>query len=189
MTLDFGVLCFKFSLLWCVLHLLTYMCVLPLKGAIKGMKFPKLSSFAFWSRAMINPQWLELPIPRVNFRGPKEIRVIEVRPYLAFFFFFLLLAFWPLSCWAQIYPAFANIVDPDQLASEKPTDLDLQCLSFSMWIYINNLDQIIWLAENWKWAWHLNLFSMTRVKAVVLVLYVLGMVLCLITTPLTPTFI
>ena len=25
----------------------------------------------------------------------------------------------PLSCWAQIYPSFANSVDPDQLASEK----------------------------------------------------------------------
>ena len=33
-----------------------------------------------------------------------------------------------------------------------------------MWIYINNLDQVNWLAENEKWAWHLNLFSMTRVK-------------------------
>ena len=31
--------------------------------------------------------------------------------------------------------------------------------------YINNLDQVIWLAENYKWAWHLNLFSMTRVKS------------------------
>ena len=30
--------------------------------------------------------------------------------------------------------------------------------------YIHNLDQVIWLAENWKWARHLNLFSMTRVK-------------------------
>ena len=33
-----------------------------------------------------------------------------------------------------------------------------------MWIYINNLDQVIWLAENQKWARHLNLFSMTRVN-------------------------
>ena len=40
----------------------------------------------------------------------------------------------------------------------------MHCLTFSMWIYINNLDQVIWLAENWKWAWHHNLFSMTRVK-------------------------
>ena len=24
---------------------------------------------------------------------------------------------WPLSCWAQIYPAFSNNVDPDQLAA------------------------------------------------------------------------
>ena len=27
--------------------------------------------------------------------------------------------FLPLSCWTQIYPAFANSVDPDQLASEE----------------------------------------------------------------------
>ena len=25
----------------------------------------------------------------------------------------------PLSCWTQIYPAFENSVDPDQLASEE----------------------------------------------------------------------
>ena len=31
---------------------------------------------------------------------------------------------------------------------KKPTDLDLHCLSFSIWICINNLDQVIWLAEN-----------------------------------------
>ena len=66
-----------------------------------------------------------------------------------------------MSCWARIYPAFANSVDPDQW---KPTDLDLHCLSFSMWIYINILDQVIWQAENWKWAWHLYLFGMTRVN-------------------------
>ena len=48
----------------------------------------------------------------------------------------------------QIYPAFANSVDPDQLAFEKPTDLDLHFLPFSMWIYINNLDKVIWLAES-----------------------------------------
>ena len=69
-----------------------------------------------------------------------------------------------LSCWAGGCPAFANSVDPDQLASKKPTDLDLHCLPFSMWIYINNLDQVFWLAENFKRVWHLNLFSRTRVK-------------------------
>ena len=31
---------------------------------------------------------------------------------------------------------------------KKPTDLDLHCLSLSIWICINNLDQVIWLAEN-----------------------------------------
>ena len=29
--------------------------------------------------AMINPQWLELPISRTNFHGPKDVRVTEVR--------------------------------------------------------------------------------------------------------------
>ena len=46
---------------------------------------------------------------------------------------------------------------------KKPTDLDLHCLPFSTWNRINNLHQVIWLADN-KWSWHLNLFSMTRVK-------------------------
>ena len=45
----------------------------------------------------------------------------------------------------------ANSADPDQ----KPTDLDLHCLPWNIWICINNLDQVIWLAENWKWVWHL----------------------------------
>ena len=31
---------------------------------------------------------------------------------------------------------------------KKPIDLDLHCLLLSMWININNLDQVIWLAEN-----------------------------------------
>ena len=33
---------------------------------------------------MINPQWLELPMSRTNFHGPKDVRVIEVRLYFAF---------------------------------------------------------------------------------------------------------
>ena len=45
------------------------------------------------------------------------------------------------------------------------TDLDLHCLSLNMWISVKNQDWVIWLAGNWKWAWHLNLFSMTRVKS------------------------
>ena len=56
--------------------------------------------------------------------------------------------FLPWRCWIGIYPAFANSVDPDQLASKKPTDLDLHCGQVSMRIYINNLDQVIWFAEN-----------------------------------------
>ena len=48
----------------------------------------------------------------------------------------------PCPAEPPICPAFENSIDPDQLASEeeKPTNLDLHCLSFSMSIYINNLD-------------------------------------------------
>ena len=34
----------------------------------------------------------------------------------------------------------ANSVDPDQL---KPTDLELHCLSFCMWMCVNKLDQVL----------------------------------------------
>ena len=37
---------------------------------------------------------------------------------------------------------------PLQTVLKKPTDLDLHCLPSSMWIYSNNRDQVIWLAEN-----------------------------------------
>ena len=30
---------------------------------------------------LINPHWLELPLSRTNFHGPKGVRVIEVRLY------------------------------------------------------------------------------------------------------------
>ena len=43
--------------------------------------FPKLSLFASWPGAMINPQWLELLISRTNFHGPIDVRAIEVRLY------------------------------------------------------------------------------------------------------------
>ena len=43
--------------------------------------FPKLSSFASWPGAMINPQWLELPMSRTYFHGPKDVRAIETRLY------------------------------------------------------------------------------------------------------------
>ena len=43
--------------------------------------FPKLSLFASWTGAMTNPQWLELPMFRTNFHGPKDVRAIEVRLY------------------------------------------------------------------------------------------------------------
>ena len=36
---------------------------------------------------MINPQWLELPMSRTNFHGPKAVRAIEVRLYVFDFFY------------------------------------------------------------------------------------------------------
>ena len=47
----------------------------------KSKRFPKLSLFASWTGAMSNPQWLELPMSRTNFHGPKDVRAIEVRLY------------------------------------------------------------------------------------------------------------
>ena len=35
---------------------------------------------------MINPHWLELPMSRVNFHGPKDAQAIEVRLYKLFKF-------------------------------------------------------------------------------------------------------
>ena len=35
-----------------------------------------------------------------------------------------------------------------QKEQKKPTDLDLHCLLSSIWICMNNLDRVIWLAEN-----------------------------------------
>ena len=34
---------------------------------------------------MINPQWLELPVSRTDFHGPKDVRAIEVRLYMLIF--------------------------------------------------------------------------------------------------------
>ena len=36
---------------------------------------------------MINPQWLELPMSRTNFHGPKDVRAIEVRLYFGWLHF------------------------------------------------------------------------------------------------------
>ena len=47
--------------------------------------FPKLLPFTSWPGAVINPQWLELPISRTNLHGPKDVRAIEVRLYLRYY--------------------------------------------------------------------------------------------------------
>ena len=40
--------------------------------------FPILSPFISWAGAMINPQGLKLPMSRINFYRPKDVRAIEV---------------------------------------------------------------------------------------------------------------
>ena len=42
---------------------------------------------------------------------------------------------------------------------QKPTDLDLHCLTLSIWICINKLDQAIWLAKNYMWACGILIYS------------------------------
>ena len=46
-----------------------------------GKKIPKLSPFTFWLGTIINSQWLEPPMSRTTFYGPKDVRAIEVRLY------------------------------------------------------------------------------------------------------------
>ena len=48
----------------------------------RSKKFPNLSPFASWPCAIINPQWLELPISQTNFHGPNDVRAIEVRLHM-----------------------------------------------------------------------------------------------------------
>ena len=45
-------------------------------------KLPNLLLFASWPGTMIIPQWLELPMSRTLFHGPKGVRAIEIRLYL-----------------------------------------------------------------------------------------------------------
>ena len=44
---------------------------------------PKLSYYASWPDAMINPQWLELLMSRTYFYGPKDVRAIDIRRYFS----------------------------------------------------------------------------------------------------------
>ena len=44
--------------------------------------FPELAIFASRPGAMINLHWLELPMARTIFQGPKGVRAIEVRLYI-----------------------------------------------------------------------------------------------------------
>ena len=65
-------------------------------------RYPNLSSFDSWPDAIINSQYLELPISRTNIHVPREIRGIQVK-----------IVFVPF--WKGIYSirnAFAPRVDP-----------------------------------------------------------------------------
>ena len=52
---------------------------------------------------------------------------------------------------------------------QKPTCLDQHCLSVCVWINIKSLDQVIWLAGGWGWAWRLDVFSVTGFNTAMLV--------------------
>ena len=50
----------------------------------RSIDFPELVIFASRPGVMINLHWLELPMARTLFHGPKDVRATEVRLYLAF---------------------------------------------------------------------------------------------------------
>ena len=56
--------------------------------------------------------------------------------------------FQPLSCWACIYPAFANSVDPHQLASSEANWSGCALLAIKYVNLYQKLNQVIWMAEN-----------------------------------------
>ena len=76
---------FYHEIVCCVYSLLIeaiLMSTLNIQSLCRNRKdFLKLSQFASWTGAMINPQWLELSMSRTNFQGPKDVRAIEVRLY------------------------------------------------------------------------------------------------------------
>ena len=58
------------------------MSTLNIQVLCRSIDFPELAIFASRPGAMINLHWLELPIARTIFHGPKGVRAIEVRLYL-----------------------------------------------------------------------------------------------------------
>ena len=50
----------------------------------RSIDFPELAIFASRPGAMINLDWLELPMALTIFHGPKGVRAIEVRLYFLF---------------------------------------------------------------------------------------------------------
>ena len=62
------------------------MSTLNIQSLCRNLKrFPKIIAICFLNWFLINPQWLELPMSRTNFHGPKDVRAIEVRLYIEHF--------------------------------------------------------------------------------------------------------
>ena len=57
------------------------MTTLNIQLLCRTIDFPELAIFASRPGAMINLHWLELPMARTIFHGPKGVRAIEVRLY------------------------------------------------------------------------------------------------------------
>ena len=60
-------------------------CLMSTQHTVVVQKIKKTSVnyhyFASWPSAMINPQWLELLISRINFHGPEDVRATEILLY------------------------------------------------------------------------------------------------------------
>ena len=62
----------------------------------RSIDFPELAIFASRPGAMINLHWLELPMARTLFHGPKGVRAIEVRLYIMYKYYLFQMELSPL---------------------------------------------------------------------------------------------
>ena len=62
---------------------------------------------------MIHPQWLKLPMSRTNLYGPKDVPVIEYRPY-------------------YVYKNPVGNANSDQMPHSMTSDLGLHCLPVTL---------------------------------------------------------
>ena len=91
---------------------------------------PPRPSFASLVGAMINQRWLDLPMSRAHFHGPKDDRVIEVRLYMCLYVWLLSFTFRTLNTLGRIsegdsFCSFLFYFPKRQSSSEKGSTLEL----------------------------------------------------------------